>query len=87
MASDERTGETTVTDRYSVTIPAPVRNRLDIQPGDTVRWTVTSDDALNVEVVKQRYGAFTDFEPIDMGPTNAGTDHDEVLAAEIDEEP
>lgn len=86
MAPEERAGETTVNDRYAVTIPSAIRSRLDIQPGDKVRWAVTAEESLEVEVVKQRKGVFKDFEPIDIGPTNAAEDHDTVLAGEIDED-
>jgi AbrB family looped-hinge helix DNA binding protein len=43
-----------------VTIPAAVRRRLDIEPGDKLRWTVDDEGNLTVEVVQQRYGAFDD---------------------------
>lgn len=85
MASDSVTDETTVNDRYAVTIPSPVRSRLDIQAGDKVRWTVTSDGSLDVQVVKQRERAFAGFEPFEMGPTHAAEDHDVVLADEVEE--
>ena len=86
MTSEERAGETTVNDRYAVTIPSAIRSRLDVQPGDKVRWAVTADESLEVEVLKQRKGVFEDFEPIDAGPTDAAEDHDTVLAGEIDED-
>jgi len=70
---------TTINDHYSVTVPAAIRNRLDIQPGDKLDWTVTDDGDLTVEVVKQRYGAFDGFEAADMGKTNAAEDHDAVV--------
>jgi len=69
---------TTINDHYSVTVPAAIRNRLDIQPGDKLDWKVTDDGDLTVEVVKQRYGAFDGFEAADMGETNAAEDHDAV---------
>lgn len=69
---------TTINDHYSVTVPAAIRNRLDIQPGDKLDWNVTDDGDLTVEVVKQQYGAFDDFEAVDMGKTNAAEDHDTV---------
>lgn len=78
MATDEPVGETTVNDRYAVTIPSSVRERLDIGPGDRVRWRVGDDGGLSVEVVTEEAGAFEDFEPFDMGETNAAEDHDTV---------
>jgi len=78
MATDGPMDETTVNDRYAVTIPAAVRDQLDIDSGDRVRWQVTSDGDLSVEVIRERTGAFEDYEPIDMGPTDAASDHDAV---------
>jgi AbrB family looped-hinge helix DNA binding protein len=86
MASEERAGETAVNDRYAVTIPSAIRSRLDIQPGDRVRWAVTAEESLEIEIVKQRKGVFDDFEPIDAGPTDAAEDHDTVLAGEIEDD-
>ncbi|PSQ21921.1 AbrB family transcriptional regulator [Halobacteriales archaeon QS_9_67_17] len=80
MATDEQVDETTVNDRYAVTIPAVIRRRLDIEPGDKVRWTLTDDGELSVELVGQRLGVFEDFEPVDMGEGNAAEDHDEYAA-------
>jgi len=54
-----------------VTIPAELRRELDIEAGDKLRWTVDEDDNLEVEVIRQRNGAFDDFEPVDAGETNA----------------
>lgn len=60
MASENGFEETTVSDRGMTTIPAALRNRLDIEAGDKIRWTITDDDELSVEVVHQQYGAFED---------------------------
>jgi AbrB family looped-hinge helix DNA binding protein len=49
-----------------VTIPAELRRRLDIEAGDKLRW-VLDDGELSVEVVRQGYGAFDDFEGASMG--------------------
>lgn len=43
--------ETTLTDSYTVTVPAAVRDRLGLRPGDELRWTVAADGDLGVEVV------------------------------------
>lgn len=67
MATDDAPEETTVSDRGMVTIPASLRRRLDIEPGDKIRWDADAEGNLSVEVVKQRYGAFDDFEPAPMG--------------------
>ena len=61
------TDESTITENYAAMIPAAVRSRLDVQPGDKLRWTATDDGALRVEVVRQREGALDDFDPEPMG--------------------
>jgi antitoxin PrlF len=63
--------ETKVSDRGMVTIPADLRRRLDIEPGDKLRWTLNDEGNLSVEIVHQREGVFDDFEPVDAGETNA----------------
>lgn len=63
--------ETKVSDRGMVTIPAELRRRLDIEPGDKLRWETDDEGRLSVEVVHQREGVFDDFEPADVGETNA----------------
>ncbi|MEY7851380.1 AbrB/MazE/SpoVT family DNA-binding domain-containing protein [Natrarchaeobius sp. A-rgal3] len=67
MATEDVPEETTVSDRGMVTIPASLRRRLDIEAGDKIQWDVDDDGNLSVEVVKQRHGAFDDFEPVSMG--------------------
>ena len=75
MATEEGFKETKVSDRGMVTIPADLRRRLDIEPGDKFRWRTDDQGNLSVEVVKQRYGAFDDFEPVSMGGGGSET-HD-----------
>jgi len=75
MATDDVPEETKVSDRGMVTIPASLRRRLDIESGDKLRWDMDADGTLSVEVVKQRYGAFDDFEPVPMGGDGSET-HD-----------
>ena len=36
----------------------PLRRRLDIEPGDKLRWDTDEEGNLSVEIVRQRYGAF-----------------------------
>ncbi|WP_435196084.1 AbrB/MazE/SpoVT family DNA-binding domain-containing protein [Natronomonas sp. EA1] len=67
MATENSPEETKVSDSGVVTVPASVRRRLDIEPGDKLRWSVDEEGSLTVEVVRQRYGAFEDFEPVSMG--------------------
>lgn len=66
MAAEDVSEETKVSEGGMVTIPAALRRRLDIEAGDTLRWN-TDDGELSVEVLKQRYGAFDDFDPVPMG--------------------
>lgn len=61
------TEETTVNDTGMVTIPADIRRRLDIEPGDKLRWQTDEDGSLSVEVVHENYGAFDDAETADLG--------------------
>lgn len=75
MATEEPPEETKVSDRGMVTIPASLRDRLDIEAGDKLRWDTDEEGNLSVEVVKQRYGAFDDFEPVSMGGDGTET-HD-----------
>ncbi|TYT62301.1 AbrB/MazE/SpoVT family DNA-binding domain-containing protein [Natrialba swarupiae] len=67
MAAENVPESTTVSDRGMVTIPASLRRRLDIEAGDKIRWDLDEDGNLTVEVVKQRHGAFDDFDPVSMG--------------------
>ena len=59
--------ETKVNDRGGTTIPAEIRDQLDIDSGDKIRWTITEDGDLTVEIVKQKTGVFSDFEPASLG--------------------
>jgi antitoxin PrlF len=76
MTTKEAYSETIVNEVRSVTIPKKICDELGVKPGDKVRWHV-EDGELSVEIVKQRHGAFDDFEPVDVGEeTNAAEDHD-----------
>ena len=49
-----------------------VRKKLDLEPGDHLRWTTDKDRRFVAEIVREQYGAFDDFEPVDVGKeTNA----------------
>lgn len=63
--------ETVVNESYAVTIPASVREDLDLEPGDRLRWTVDEGGQLIAVIVSERYGLAADLEPIDMGETDA----------------
>ncbi len=75
MATPETPEETKVSDSGVVTVPANIRQRLDIEPGDKIRWSTDDEGNLTVEVVRERYGAFEDFEPVPMGGGGSET-HD-----------
>jgi AbrB family looped-hinge helix DNA binding protein len=84
MASGDAPEETTVSDRGMVTIPASLRRRLDIEAGDKLRWAADDEGDLSVEVVRQRYGAFDDFEPVSMG--GGGSETHDIAGHEDDPE-
>lgn len=67
MSSPEVSDETTVNGSYSVTVPAAIRSALDVQPGDTLRWTLTDEGELQVSVVEQEHGALSALDPVDVG--------------------
>lgn len=79
MATQGPAEETKVSESGVVTIPATLRRRLDIEPGDKLRWDTDEEGNLVVEVVKQRYGAFDDFEAVPMGGDGLET-HDDPFA-------
>jgi AbrB family looped-hinge helix DNA binding protein len=83
MATGSRE-ETKVSERGMVTIPAEIRRRLDIDSGDKIRWTVDESGDLSVEVIKQEYGAFDDFEPVPMG--GGGQETHDLAGHETDSE-
>lgn len=66
MATDDAPEETTVSDHGMVTIPAAVRRRLDIDPGDKLRWSI-EDGELTVVVIREEYGVFEDAPTAKLG--------------------
>lgn len=71
--------ETSVTQGFAASIPAAVRRKLGIEPGDVLVWA-TGRHGLTVKVRKRRPSGFADFVPFDFGRrTNATEDHDEVV--------
>lgn len=82
MASEEN--ETTVNASYAVTVPADVRERVDLEPGDRLRWEVADDGRLVAEVVRERYGAFEDLDPVDIGEETDAIEETDRLAYEVD---
>lgn len=70
--------ETTVTQGHLASIPAAIRHRLGIEPGDVLIWEIDGGQ-IGVRLRKKRRRGFADFRPFDFGkPTNATEEHDEV---------
>ncbi|WP_226010930.1 AbrB/MazE/SpoVT family DNA-binding domain-containing protein [Halomicrobium salinisoli] len=67
MPGDVNSAVTTIGDGGKVRIPASIRDRLDIESGDKLRWSIDEEGDLSVEVRRQRYGVFDDFEGVPMG--------------------
>lgn len=80
----ESDSETTVNGSYSVTVPADVRDRVDLEPGDKLRWTVDDDGRLVAEVIRERYGVFEGVDPIKGGEETNSVEETEHAAYEID---
>jgi AbrB family looped-hinge helix DNA binding protein len=76
MATEELSDDSKVRDDGSLRIPERVRERLDLDPGDRLRWNVTEDGELEVEVVRQEYGVFEDAPVVSLG--GAADDHDSM---------
>ena len=74
--------ETTVNESYSVTVPATVRRAAGVEAGDKLRWAVDADGSLSVSVIKQRSGAFSELEPVDIGETTDAADDHDLIAGE-----
>lgn len=71
--------DTVVTEGYAASIPASIRRKLGIQPGDRLAWELQGD-RIAVRVKRSRRRAFQNFRPYDFGaPTDATREHDEVL--------
>jgi AbrB family looped-hinge helix DNA binding protein len=85
MAIEDTPAETKVNGRGMVTIPASLRRQLDIEAGDKLQWDTDEEGNLSVEVVKQRYGAFDDFEPVSMG--GGGSETHDIAGYEDDPAP
>jgi antitoxin component of MazEF toxin-antitoxin module len=58
-------------------IPASIRNELNIDDGDKLRWHIEDDGTLRVQVVQQRTETFSDFEGYDGDQeTDVTAEHD-----------
>lgn len=83
-AEDAEHVETPLDETYAVTVPPQLRQRLDLEPGDRLRWEVTDDGRLAAEVVRERYGVADDLEPIDVDEETDALVETEELAYEVD---
>lgn len=59
-------------------IPAYIRQQLNIDDGDRLRWQIEDDGTLRVQIVQQREGTFSGFDGYEgEAATDAESDHDE----------
>jgi len=76
MSSDSVDSESKVSGNQA-NIPARIRQELDIDDGDTLRWQIEDGGTVRVQVVQQRDGTFGAFEGYDGAQdTTVTTDHD-----------
>ena len=76
--------ETRVVGNFAVTIPAAVRERVDLEPGDRLRWDVDDEGRLVAEVIRGRYGTAEDLKPILLDEETNAVELTEIDAYEID---
>lgn len=77
MSSDVADAESKVSGNQA-NIPARIRRELDIDDGDRLRWHLSEEGELRVEVVSRRSGTFAEFEGYDgESDTDATAEHDE----------
>ena len=67
-----------------MTIPAAIREELDIEPGDKIRWSITENGDVYVTVVRERRGALADAEPLDAGEETDAVELSEQFGHEAD---
>jgi len=76
MRSDRVDSESKVSGNQA-NIPASIRDELDIDDGDRLRWHVEDDGTLRVSVVQQRRGTFAEFDGYDgEETTDVEAEHD-----------
>jgi len=76
MSSDRVDAESTVSGNQA-NIPARIRHELGIDDGDQLRWEVSDDGRIQVEVIQQEAGSFAEFDGYEGGEaTDATADHD-----------
>lgn len=81
---DIESAETTLEESYAVGVPPKLRERLDLEPSDRLRWGITDDGRLVADIVRERYGVAEDFDPIDIGEETNAVVETEELAYEVD---
>jgi len=64
MGVDDVAAESTVSGNQA-NIPAHIRHELGIDNGDRLRWQITDDGTLHVEVVRRGAGTFDGFDGYD----------------------
>ncbi|QLG49576.1 AbrB/MazE/SpoVT family DNA-binding domain-containing protein [Natrinema halophilum] len=76
MSSESVDSESKVSGNQA-NIPARIRQELDIDDGDKLRWHIEDDGTLRVQVVQQRNGTFSNFNGYDGDQeTEVTTEHD-----------
>ncbi|MDS0284503.1 AbrB/MazE/SpoVT family DNA-binding domain-containing protein [Haloarcula onubensis] len=61
MSSESVDSESKVSGNQA-NIPARIRQELDIDDGDKLRWHIEDSETLRVQVVQQRSGTFSNFD-------------------------
>jgi antitoxin component of MazEF toxin-antitoxin module len=75
--SSERVDSESKVSGNQANIPASIRDELDIDDGDRLRWHVEDDGILRVSVVQQRRGTFAEFDGYGgEEPTDVEEEHD-----------
>lgn len=76
MSDDSVDPESTVRGTQT-TIPARIRQKIDINDGDTVRWQIVDSETVRLRVVDQRGGSFSGFDGYDgTQETSVAIEHD-----------
>lgn len=76
MNSDHVDAESKVSGNQA-NIPARIRQALDIDDGDHLRWHLDADGSLRVHVIQQETGTFASFEGYDgEQDTDVSREHD-----------
>jgi antitoxin component of MazEF toxin-antitoxin module len=65
-------------------IPARIRQELDIDDGDKLRWHIKDGGTLCVQVVQQRSGTFDDFDGYDGESETEVTDEHDAWGVDIE---